>query len=105
MTTDYEKRPDWREGRQDIEAEILAGFLRDRSSGARVQLEYGGQWVNPNDYTKWELEDAARKKAVQAIERAMRDHGDVSDAGRMATSAPEPAVRVRGVGNRDAWAA
>lgn len=98
----YVDHPDWREGRQNIERTILDGFLADREKGARIQLEYDGEWVSASSMTVWELEAAARRKATQAIERAMREKGDATT---VSLAAPPPAERAPGVGDREGWAA
>lgn len=100
----YLLHPDWREGLADIERTIRDQLLSDRAHGARVQLEYGGPWVESSALTMDEILDVARRKGRQAIERAMRDRSDLTVAhGALEASVPSRAAR--GAGDREGWAA
>lgn len=69
-------RPDgaWRRARQKLEQTILKQLRTDRDVGRRVQLEHRGPWVPSGGLTLWDLEEAARIRASQAVNRAMRRH-------------------------------
>lgn len=101
----YLLHPDWREGLADIERTILDQLQADRAAGARVQLDYDGPWVESCSLTMGDLVAASRRKGRQAIERAMRDRGDLTTAhGALEATVPPRAAR-GGVGSREGWAA
>jgi hypothetical protein len=101
----YLLHPDWREGLADVERACRDQLLEDRATGARVQLEYGGPWMESSALSLDDIYAAARRKGRQAVERAMRDRGDLTAAhGFLETSVPAAAAR-GGVGHREGWAA
>lgn len=101
----YLQHPDWREGLADIERAIRDQLLADRAHGARVQLEYGGRWIESASLTMDQIHDVARRKGQQAIERAMRDRGDLTTAhGALESAVPARGDR-GGAGEREGWAA
>jgi hypothetical protein len=101
----YLLHPDWREGFADIERTILDQLQADRAAGARVQLDYGAPWVESASLTYDDLVEASRRKARSAIERAMRDRGDLTTAHRALEATVPPRSERGGVGAREGWAA
>lgn len=70
------KYPAWRESLREVEETILEQLLVDREVGRKVQLVKGGPYLPSGSLRRWQLEEAARKRAQQVLEDAVRRYED-----------------------------